>query len=63
LSISAKIILDAVIFNQGKITSDYPISIPSASPPSYDGPLLPNTKPTAILLLTVDTGNITLHKV
>lgn len=62
-SISANIILDAVVFNQGKITSDYPITIPSASPPSYDGPLLPNTKPTAILLLTVDTGNITLHKV
>src|SRR5579859_4815848 len=62
-SISTNIILDAAIFNQGKITSDYPIAIPSASPPSYDGPLLPGTKPTAILLLTVDTGNITLHKV
>ncbi len=61
--ISAKIILDAAVFNQGKITSDYPIAIPSASPPSYDGPLLPNTQPTAVLLLTVDTGNITLHKV
>lgn len=62
-AISAKIILDAAVFNQGKITSDYPIAIPSASPPSYDGPLLPNTQPSAILLLTVDTGNITLHKV
>lgn len=62
-AISAKIILDAAIFNQGKITSDYPIAIPSASPPSYDGPLLPNTQPSAVLLLTVDTGNITLHKV
>ncbi len=62
-SISANIILDAAVFNQGKITSDYPIAIPSASPPSYDGPLLPNTQPTAVLLLTVDTGNISLHKV
>lgn len=62
-SISANIILDAAIFNQGKINSAFPIAIPSASPPSYDGPLLPNTKPSAILLLTVDTGNITLHKV
>ena len=62
-SISANIMLDAAVFNQGKITSDYPIAIPSASPPSYDGPLLPNTKPNAVLLLTVDTGNITLHKV
>ena len=62
-SISANIILDAAVFNQGKITSDYPIAIPSASPPSYDGPLLTGTQPTAILLLTADTGNITLHKV
>jgi len=62
-SISANIILDAVVFNQGKISSAYPIAIPSASPPSYDGPLLPGTQPTAMLLLTVDTGNITLHKV
>ena len=62
-SISANIILDAAVFNQGKITSAYPIAIPSASPPSYDGPLVPNTQPTAVLLLTVDTGNITLHKV
>ena len=62
-SVSANIVLDATIFNQGKISSEYPITIPSASPPSYTGPLLPGTQPTALLLLTVDTGNITLHKV
>lgn len=62
-SISANIVLDAAVFNQGKISSAFPIAIPSASPPSYDGPLLPGKQPAAILLLTVDTGNITLHKV
>ncbi len=62
-SLSASIMLDATIFNQGKISSEYPITIPSANPPSYLGPLLPGTQPTAQLLLTVDTGNITLHKV
>ncbi len=62
-TISANIILDATIFNQGKISSEYPITIPSASPPSYIGPLLPGTQPAAQLLLSVDTGNITLHKV
>jgi hypothetical protein len=62
-SISANIILDAAVFNQGKIISAFPIAISSASPPSYDGPLLPGKQPTAILLLTADTGNITLHKV
>jgi hypothetical protein len=62
-SLSANIMLDATIFNQGKISSEYPITIPSANPPSYLGPLLPGTQPTAQLLLTVDTGNITLHKV
>lgn len=63
-SVSANIILNATIFNQGKISSEYPITIPSASPPSYTGPLLPGTQPqpTAQLLLTVDTGNIALHK-
>jgi hypothetical protein len=61
-SVSANIMLDAVVFNQGKITSEYPITIPSANPPSYNGPLLPGTHPTAQLLLEVDTGNITLHK-
>ncbi len=62
-SASANILLDATVFNQGKISSEYPITIPSANPPSYTGPLLPGTHPTAMLLLTVDTGNITLHKV
>lgn len=62
-AISANIILDAFIFNKGKISSEFPINIPSASPPSYDGPLVPGTHPTAQLLVTVDTGNITLHKV
>lgn len=62
-SVSANIILNAVVFNQGKITSEYPITIPSANPPSYNGPLLPDTHPAAQLLLEVDTGNITLHKV
>jgi len=62
-SASANILLDATVFNQGKISSEYPITIPSANPPSYTGPLLPGTKPTAMLLLTVDTGNIILHKV
>ena len=62
-AISANIILDAAVFNQGKISSEFPITIPPASPPSYDGPLVPGTHPSAILLITVDTGNITLHKV
>ena len=61
-SVSANIILDATVFNQGKIASEYPITISSANPPSFTGPLLPGTQPTAQLLLTVDTGNITLHK-
>jgi hypothetical protein len=62
-SISANIILDATVFNQGKISSEYPITIPPGNPPSYDGPLMPGTHPSALLLITVDTGNITLHKV
>jgi hypothetical protein len=62
-SVSANILLDATIFNQGKISSEYPITIPSANPPSYIGPLLPGTQSPAQLLITVDTGNITLHKV
>ncbi len=62
-SVSANILLNAVVFNQGKITSDYPITIPAASPPSYTGPLLPGTHPSAQLLLEVDTGSISLHKV
>jgi hypothetical protein len=62
-SVSSDIMLDAVVFNQGKITSEYPITIPPGSPPSYTGPLMPGTNPTALLLLTVDTGNISLHKV
>ena len=61
-AVSANIILDAIVFNQGKISSEYPITISPASPPSYSGPLLPGTQPTARLLLSVDTGNITLHK-
>lgn len=64
-SVSTAIQLDASIRNQGKITSDFPITItqnPDGTS-SYFGPLLPNTQPTALLTLTVDVaGNITLHK-
>ena len=62
-TVSANIILDAAIFNSGQISSEYPITIPPGNPPSYTGPLLPGTHPTAMLLISIDTGNITLHKV
>jgi hypothetical protein len=62
-SLSANIILDATVYDQGKLVSEYPIAISPSSPPSYIGPLLPGTQPTAQLLLSVNTGNITLHKV
>src|SRR5260370_33818937 len=61
-AVSANIILDAAVFDQGKLTSEYPISFPPSSSPGYIGPLLPGTQPTARLLLSLDTGNITLHK-
>lgn len=61
-AVSANIILDATVFDQGKLTSEYPITFPPSSSPGYNGPLLPGTQPTARLLLSLDTGNITLHK-
>jgi hypothetical protein len=61
-AVSANIILDAIVFDQGKLTSEYPITFPPSNSPGYSGPLLPGTQPTARLLLSVDTGNITLHK-
>ena len=62
-AVSANIILDAIVFDQGKLVSnDYPISVPPSNTPNYNGPLLPGTHPTALLFLSVDNGNITLHK-
>jgi hypothetical protein len=65
-SLSINIILDANIFNMGQlIPNQFPIAIqdPGGSP-SYSGPLVPGTQPTARLLLSIATkGNITLHKV
>lgn len=61
---STNIILDASIFNKGKINSDFPLNVqqnPDGSA-TYYGPLIPHTSPTALLQLTVNTGNITVHK-
>lgn len=62
-AVSTNIILDAIVFDRGKLVSnDYPISVPPSNTPAYNGPLLPGTHPTALLFLSVDNGNITLHK-
>ncbi|HLX56840.1 MAG TPA: hypothetical protein VKR83_07435 [Ktedonobacteraceae bacterium] len=62
-SLSTKVELNATVFDKGQITSAYPITIQNSNgSPSYSGPLLPGTQPAAQLLLSTDTGNITLHK-
>jgi hypothetical protein len=64
-TLSTSIQLDASINNQGKIISAFPLNIkqnPDGTS-NYFGPLLPNTRPAALLTLTIDvSGNITLHK-
>ena len=63
-SSSTKVNLNANIYNKGKINSDFDLNIqqnPDGSA-SYYGPLIANTSPTALLTLTVNTGNISLHK-
>ncbi len=61
---STDVILDANVFNKGKINSEFNINIQQNADgsASYYGPLIPNTSPTALLTLTVNTGNINLYK-
>ena len=61
---TTNVILDAST-NSGKINgSDFnlPVQQNSDGSASYDGPLIAGTSPTAMLILGVSTGNITLHK-
>lgn len=63
-TLSTNVQLDVTARNQGKIIDDFNLAVkqnPDGSS-NYFGPLLPNTQPAAFLTLTVDTGNITLHK-
>lgn len=61
---STNVILDAAIYNKGKINSEFDLNIQQNADgsASYYGPLIPNTSPTALMVLTVNTGNINLHK-
>ena len=64
LGAETTVILDAST-NKGKINgSDFNLNIQQNSDgsASYDGPLIAGTSPTAMLVLEVSTGNITLHK-
>ena len=60
---STNLLLDANT-NNGKISNDFGLSIPTASDGSatYHGPLLSGVNPTASLYLFTSTGNIALHK-
>ena len=61
---STNVLLDAAIYNKGKINSEFALNIQQNADgsASYYGPLIPNTSPTALMVLTVNTGNINLHK-
>jgi hypothetical protein len=63
LPATTNVILDANV-NVGSIKSDFPITVTTtAGSPSYYGPLMSSaTPPTAMLVLDVSTGNITLHQ-
>jgi hypothetical protein len=60
---STNVILDANT-NNGKINNDFGLNVQQNSDGSatYHGPLIPGSSPTALLVLTVSTGNINLHK-
>jgi len=61
---TTNVILDAST-NSGKINAgDFNLNIQQNSDgsASYNGPLIAGTSPTAMLVLGVSTGNITLHK-
>src|SRR6266487_129311 len=63
-SVTSNLILDAST-NNGKINGgEFGLNVPQNSDgsSSYYGPLTPGTSPTAVLALTVSTGNINLHK-
>jgi hypothetical protein len=61
---ATNVLLDAAIYNKGKINSEFALNIQQNADgsASYYGPLIPNTSPTALMVLTVNTGNINLHK-
>ena len=63
-AVTSNLTLDAST-NNGKINgSEFGLNVQQNSDgsASYYGPLTPGTSPTAVLALTVSTGNITLHK-
>lgn len=61
---STNVLLDAAIYNKGKINSEFALNIQQNADgsASYYGPLIPNTSPTALMVLTVNTGDINLKK-
>ncbi len=60
---STNLLLDANT-NNGKISNDFGLNIPSTNDgsASYHGPLLPHSTPRASLYVVASTGNITIHK-
>lgn len=60
---STNVLLDANT-NNGKISDDFGLNIPSTSDgsASYHGPLLPNGTPNASLYVFTSTGNINVHQ-
>jgi hypothetical protein len=63
-AVTSNLTLDANT-NSGKINgSEFGLNVQQNSDgsASYYGPLMPGTSPTAVLALTVSTGDITLHK-
>lgn len=64
-TLSTNLMLNVTIANKGAIKGDFNLHVtqnPDGSS-NYFGPLLPNTQPTAFLIMTVDVaGTITLHK-
>jgi hypothetical protein len=64
-TLSTNVQLGVTVPDKGEINNDFNLAIKQNADGSsnYFGPLLPNTQPTAFLILTVDvSGNITLHK-
>lgn len=61
---STNLLLDANT-NNGKISDDFGLNIPSTSDgsASYHGPLLPNSNPSASLYVFTSTGNIAIRKI
>lgn len=58
------VLLDANVFNKGKITSTFDIKPQQNADGSatYYGPLVPNTQPVALLTMNMNTGTIAVKK-